>query len=89
MKHLFFQKLWGSFLGDCSIVDEWLSDKPVFHPFWFICHYLNIFLRSVSQVCCIHYDIFRADEKKKLRKVRGYTIVIFEIKNKIEMRCHI
>jgi len=57
MAKMLLKRLWGSFLGDCSIVDEWLSDKPVFHPFWFICHYLNIFLRSVSQTCFVNNPI--------------------------------
>lgn len=43
------QNPWNTWLGDCSVVDAYLLDKPV-NAKWFLAHYLNVFLRAVGQV---------------------------------------
>jgi len=40
---------WNSFLGDCSVIDQYLLDKPIYSFKWFVPHYLNVFLRAVGQ----------------------------------------
>ena len=40
---------WNSFLGDCSVVDQYLAEKPISLK-WFFAHYINVFLRAVGQV---------------------------------------
>ncbi|TRY69135.1 hypothetical protein TCAL_02513 [Tigriopus californicus] len=42
------QNPWNTFLGDCSVVDAYLMDKPIL-SLWFPLHYLNVFLRAVGQ----------------------------------------
>ena len=46
---IFCQLPWNTFLGDCSVVDEYLLDKPV-NLKWGLAHFLNVFLRAVGQV---------------------------------------
>ena len=41
---------WNTYLGDCSLVDAYLSRRPMASPRWFPLHFLSIFLRSVGQV---------------------------------------
>ena len=43
------QNPWNTWLGDCSVVDAYLMDKPI-NVKWFLAHYLNVFLRAVGQV---------------------------------------
>ena len=43
------QLLYNTILGDCSMVDGWLADKPIISV-WSPLHYLNVFLRSIAQV---------------------------------------
>ena len=38
------------YLGDCAVVDKYLSDKPVRQPQWAVAHFFNTFLRAVGQV---------------------------------------
>eukprot|EP00093_Oithona_nana_P013120 13120.XXX_98632_94413_1 [CDS] Oithona nana genome sequencing. len=40
---------WNSFLGDCSVIDQYLLDKPILSLKWFIPHYLNVLLRAIGQ----------------------------------------
>ena len=50
IQHLIFQSNpWNSFLGDCSVIDKYLSEKPVSFK-WGLAHYVNVFLRAVGQV---------------------------------------
>ena len=49
-KSIFAQNPWNTFLGDCSVVDEYLLDKPSTSLKWAPLHYLNVFLRAVGQV---------------------------------------
>ena len=44
---------WNSFLGDCSVVDQYLAEKPISLK-WFFAHYVNVFLRAVGQVSIWH-----------------------------------
>ena len=44
------QNPWNSILGDCSVIDQCLVDKPILSLKWFIPHYLNGFLRAIGQV---------------------------------------
>ena len=46
----YFQNPWNTILGDCSVVDQYLLDKPVWSLKWFIPHYLNVLLRAAGQV---------------------------------------
>jgi hypothetical protein len=43
------QNPWNTYLGDCSVANEYLNDKPI-NATWFVPHYLNAFLRAVGQV---------------------------------------
>ena len=54
-----FQNPWNTYLGDCSVVDEYLNDKPVFSA-WFAAHYLNVFLRAVGQPAFVNNPILGA-----------------------------
>ena len=44
------QNPWDTFLGDCSVVDQYLLDKPVLSFKWSPLHFLNVLLRAVGQV---------------------------------------
>lgn len=35
--------------GDCSVIDQYLLDKPVISWKWFIPHYLNTLFRAIGQ----------------------------------------
>jgi len=43
---------WSTILGDCSLVDKWLLDKPILSK-WSLPHYTNVFLRSIAQTCFV------------------------------------
>jgi len=49
LQKIIFQNPWDTFLGDCSVIDKYLIDKPLAGK-WFIAHFLNVLLRSVGQV---------------------------------------
>jgi len=40
---------WNVYLGDCAVVDTYLSTKPLTNPLWAIAHFFNCFLRAVGQ----------------------------------------
>ena len=54
-----FQNPWDTYLGDCSVVDEYLADKPV-RSAWLLAHYLNVFLRAVGQPAFVNNPILGA-----------------------------
>ena len=41
---------WNVYLGDCSVVSQFLSNKPLLSLKWTPLHTINIFLRAVGQV---------------------------------------
>ena len=41
---------WNVYLGDCSVVSNFLSNKPLLSLKWTPLHTINIFLRAVGQV---------------------------------------
>ena len=51
------QNPWNSFLGDCSVIDQYLLDKPILSLKWFIPHYLNVLLRAIGQVIIFYYPL--------------------------------
>ena len=52
---LSLQNPWNSFLGDCSVIDQYLLDKPILSLKWFIPHYLNVLLRAIGQVIIFYH----------------------------------
>lgn len=55
-KSYLLQNPWNTFLGDCSVVDAYLMDKPIL-SLWFPLHYLNVFLRAVGQPAFVNNPI--------------------------------
>ena len=47
---ILLQNPWDTFLGDCSVVDQYLLEKPVLSFKWSPLHFLNVLLRAVGQV---------------------------------------
>ena len=39
---------WNSYLGDCSVIDQYLLDKPIYSK-WFLAHSINVLLRAIGQ----------------------------------------
>jgi len=47
---------WNTYLGDCSVVDQYLLDKPIYSK-WFLAHYLNVLLRAIGQPAFVNNPI--------------------------------
>ena len=59
LENITLQNPWDTYLGDCSVVDEYLADKPV-RSAWLPAHYLNVFLRAVGQPAFVNNPILGA-----------------------------
>ena len=55
-------------MGDCSVIDQYLLDKPVWSIKWFVPNYLNVLLRAAGQVSFFKYIHIIHSEQESEKK---------------------